>query len=121
MKIFNSTRKTPISDDARVRDTAKGRRQGLIDSPKMDIVLDVGRDSRILSMIHMFKMGYCIDVIWVCESMKAVDVRVAIAPSRLSDPSSWRLYMPKRPARYVIELGSGSAENTMEGDRIEFE
>ncbi len=120
MRIVNVSRGVCLAEDADMRDTADGRRKGLMDSPKADIVLDVGGDSRIRSMIHMFHMRYPIDVIWVSESMEAVDVRRGVVVSSIWDPRTW-FSTPKRPARYVVELGRGGVGDTKEGDNISFE
>jgi len=121
VRIVDETTGQQICPEAHMRDTAEGRRKGLMDSPEADIVLDIGHDSRLMSMIHMFNMRYGIGVIWVDSSMKAVDVRRHVPPSRLAHPGSWKMHMPKKPARYVIELGATKDWTCEEGDTVVFE
>ena len=118
--IVNETRGFAISADAQMRDTAEGRRKGLMGSERMDVVLKVAWDSRMLPMIHMFGMRYPIDVVWVNGRMEAVDVRRKVPLSRLLDPRTWRMYAPRTPARYVVEVGKGDIRDTAIGDKIAF-
>jgi len=120
MEIVNASRGFTISTDAQMLDTAEGRRRGLMGQDRMDVVLAVPWESRILPMIHMFKMRYPIDVIWVNRRMEAVDVRSGIRPSALSQPGTWRMYAPKAPAKYVVEIGAGDIRNTGAGDKLLF-
>ncbi|MFH0862590.1 MAG: DUF192 domain-containing protein [Candidatus Altiarchaeota archaeon] len=120
VEIVNETRGFVISADAQMRDTPEGRRKGLMGSERMDVVLKVAWDSRILPMIHMFGMRYPIDVVWVNGRMEAVDVRRGLPPSRILRPITWRMYAPKSPAKYVIEFGKGGIKDTAVGDRISF-
>ena len=120
MLIVNETKGFAISSDAEMRDTAEGRRKGLMGSERMDVVLKVAWESRLFSMIHMFGMGYPIDVIWADRDMVAVDVRRSVQPSRLARPGTWRMYAPKAPAKYVVEIGKGDVKDTKEGDRLRF-
>jgi uncharacterized protein len=120
VEIVNETRGFTISADAQVRDTAEGRRKGLMGSDRKDVILAVAWNSRLLPMIHMFGMKYPIDVIWVSKGMEAVDVRRQVPLSRLAQPGSWRMYAPKKPAKYVVELGAGDMKDTQAGDRILF-
>lgn len=55
--------------------------------------------SRHGSAIHMFFMRFSLDIIFADSDKKIVDM-VSIDP--------WKTYTPKAPARYVVELESGS-------------
>jgi uncharacterized membrane protein (UPF0127 family) len=120
MEIVNETKGFTISAGAEVRDTAEGRRRGLMGQDPKDVVLSVWRESSWLPIIHMFGMRYPIDVVWVNEKMEAVDVRRQIPPSKLTDPRTWRMHKPSAPAKHVIEIGAGDVKNTEKGDRIKF-
>jgi uncharacterized protein len=120
VEIRNETRGFSISKDAELRDTAEGRRRGLMGQERMDVVLSVWFDSRILPMIHMFGMRYPIDVLWVNSRMEVVDVRRGVPVSRLSSPSTWRMYAPAKPAKHVVEIAAGQIGATSAGDKISF-
>jgi len=81
-------------------------------SPDGGIILDQKADSRLDSAIHMLFMNFDIAVIWVNSRMEVVDTRWA---------RRWALaYLPKKPARYVIELQKDLLECYQPGDRLEF-
>jgi uncharacterized protein len=119
VEIINETRGFTISADAEMRDTAEGRRKGLMGSGRKDVILAVAWESRILPTIHMFGMNYPLDVIWVNKRMEVVDVRKGIPPSKLAEPATW-MHMPKAPAKYVIEIGKGDVKDTKVGDKLAF-
>lgn len=81
---------------------------------KAGLVLKIplGRGKRG-SAIHMFFMRIPLDVIFVDENLKIVDV-VSLDP--------WTTYTPKKAARFVIELEKGliNSSQTKIGDLIEF-
>jgi uncharacterized membrane protein (UPF0127 family) len=120
VEIVNETRGFTISADAQVRDTAEGRRKGLMGSGRKDVILAVAWESRMLPMIHMFGMNYPIDVMWVDKRMVAVDVRRQVPVSKLLKPSTWKMYAPSKAAKYVVEIGKGDLNGTEAGDRIRF-
>jgi len=52
--------------------------------------------------------------------MKVVDVKLNVMPFNPLKPSTWRMYRPSRPARYVIEIAKGMVGQTTVGDRLSF-
>ena len=68
----------------------------------------------------MFLMSYPLDVAWVDRDLVVVDIKPDIKPFNPFKPSSWRIYRPRKPAKYVIELGRGSLQGTVIGDSLEF-
>lgn len=116
---MNETSKGIICFDVELRDTTEGRRRGLMNSQKKDIVMDIGRDSRLFASIHMFHMNFPIDVIWVNSSFEVVDIRKQIKPSKIWNPRTWN-HMPKKKSRYIVELGKTKAYEIKEGDIIKF-
>jgi uncharacterized membrane protein (UPF0127 family) len=64
----------------------------------------------------MLLMTYPLDVIWADADMIVVDVQRGVLPVSPFKPGTWKTYKPKKPAKYVIELGLGSAEGTEPGD-----
>lgn len=71
------------------------------------------RDGRIDSSIHMLFVFFDLAVVWINEDGKVVDVRLA---------RKWRpAYLPKKPARYVLEMAAGRLGDFQIGDRVSFE
>jgi uncharacterized membrane protein (UPF0127 family) len=70
-------------------------------------------DSRLDAAIHMLAMWIDLTVVWINAAGAVVDVRRALR---------WRLaYVPRRPARYVLEISEAHLEDYQIGDQIRFE
>ncbi len=69
--------------------------------------------SRHGSAIHMFFMRFPLDIVFTNADKKVVDM-VSIDP--------WKMYTPKTPAKYVIEMEKGSINKfKLEiGDELDF-
>jgi uncharacterized protein len=65
------------------------------------------------SGIHMFFMRIPLDVIFLDEEKRVVDL-INLKP--------WQVYNPKKPARFVLELPEGTlkSSNTHIGDELDF-
>lgn len=120
MKIFNKTKKITLSSDAKYTNSLVGRMRGLMLSKKRDIVLDSRFDDIPSAAIHMLFMKYPIDVVWVNSKMVVVDLKERIEQFNPFKLGTWSIYKPKKPARYVIELGIGRLGTTGMGDEIKF-
>lgn len=71
------------------------------------------RDSRLEAAIHMLGMLMDLAVIWINTNMQVVDVRLA---------KRWHpLYIPKFPARYVLETNPERLQDFKIGDEIQFD
>jgi uncharacterized protein len=80
--------------------------------PGDGLVLVETSDSRLSTAIHMLFVFFDLGVIWVNNAGQVVDVRVA---------RPWRLaYVPRAPARYVIESDPAIVETIRIGDHIRF-
>lgn len=100
-----------ISDNefkARVVSTESTREKGLSGTthlPEGEAMLFVyGHDNRW--GVWMKDMHYAIDVIWLDESKKVVDFVTSVSPS-----SYPRVYVPSKPARYIVEVPSGTVKS----------
>lgn len=94
--------------------------RGLLFSKPADIVLVSPKEDIKYTSIHMFFMSYPIDVVWINSENKVVDVTKRVQPSSLHKPGTWRIYRPRKPAKYVLELGAGDAKDTTVDDVMEF-
>ncbi len=103
-----------ISGDVRLAKSIFARTKGLMLSKPDDLVLISPKEDISSSSIHMCFMRIPIDVIWLDSQKRVVDIRKNIPPNRL------RIYRPKKPAKYVVELGIGKIGNSEIGDIIEF-
>jgi uncharacterized membrane protein (UPF0127 family) len=120
MRIFNETKNLALSTDAKFANSFFLRLVGLMLSSRKDLVLVSPREDVVSSTIHMALMRYSIDVVWADSRKNVVDVAHDAPPLNLLKPATWRTYAPKKPAKYVIELGKGKAGTTEIGDKIKF-
>ncbi len=120
MRIINETNGNLVSQGAQVRDSFFGRFKGLILAQRKDIVLKSKKEGIKESSIHMCGMLYPLDVIWLDSHMEVIDVREDVKPFSLIRPKTWRIYSPRVPAMYVIELGTGVLGDVSVGDVLKF-
>ncbi|MFH0860952.1 MAG: DUF192 domain-containing protein [Candidatus Altiarchaeota archaeon] len=120
MKIVNTSRREVISGDAEIRRSFTGRLTGLMLSKKKDIVLESMREDTVSATIHMVLMRYPIDVIWLDSQKRAVDFQKDVKPFNPLKPGTWRTCKPKKPAKYVVELGRSRLGEIEVGDGFRF-
>ncbi len=81
-------------------------------NPEEGILLVSGHDSFLDSTIHMLFCFTDLAVIWINAARRVVDVRLA---------KKWApAYMPRRPARYVLEAHPSRLPEFCIGDQIDF-
>lgn len=77
------------------------------------LLLVQSRENRLDTAIHMLGVFMDLTVVWINGAGEVVDVCLA---------RRWRpIYIPKRPARYILEMASSRLEDFQIGDRVEFE
>ena len=77
------------------------------------LLLVQARDSRMDSSIHMFFVWMDLAVVWINSAGEVVDTCLA---------RQWRpAYIPRRPARYVLELAPERLGDFHIGEVVEFE
>ena len=77
------------------------------------LLLVQGKDSRLDAAIHMLAMWIDLGVIWINSQGEVVDTCLA---------RRWRpAYVPKSPARYILEMNVTHLSDFSVGDRITFE
>jgi uncharacterized membrane protein (UPF0127 family) len=82
-------------------------------SPEEGLLLVQSRDSRLDSAIHMIGVWIDLAVVWINSKQEVVDVRLA---------KSWRpAYIPKQPARYVLELSAERLDEFHPGEQVKIE
>jgi uncharacterized membrane protein (UPF0127 family) len=85
-------------------------RRGL--APGEGLVLVEGRESRLDSSIHMLFVFFPLAVLWLDNAGRVVDTQLA---------RPWRpVYLPREPARYIVEAAPALLDLVSIGDELEF-
>ncbi len=80
---------------------------------KEGLLLVQARQNRLDAAIHMFGVWTDLAIIWLNNEKEVVDCRLA---------RSWRpFYLPKHPARYILELSPERLTDFKVGDKLNFE
>ena len=88
-----------------------------------------GRNSGLLMVfgserkhgIWMFGMRFAIDIVFADREKRVVGVEHSAKPLGIN-PDTWRIYKPKKPCAYVLELPAGTIKRTGTeiGDMLDF-
>jgi len=70
--------------------------KGLMFSKRRNLIFDLGKETRIGAMIHMFFVFYPIDIYWLDRNKNIVDKRINLKPFTIA--------IPKKKARYIVEI-----------------
>ncbi|EEB73119.1 DUF192 domain-containing protein [Thermococcus sp. AM4] len=114
--IINETKGRAWHGRVELADTFLKRFKGLmlVGNVNYALVFVLPVESRLNASIHMFFMLSDIDVIWLDSTRRVVDFTTA---------RKWRVYTPKKSARYIIEgpVGLIRALDVGEGDLISWQ
>ncbi len=80
---------------------------------KQALILVAEKESIRETMIDLLFVFFPIDVLWLDKNKRVVDMRRSVKPFTF-------LIIPKRPAKYVVELKEGMANNINLGDELKF-
>lgn len=71
--------------------------------------------------IWMPFMRFPIDIVYIDSKKRVADVVEHAAPMTLN-PRTWKVFYPKRPAKYILELPAGAVKRAglKIGDELEF-
>jgi uncharacterized protein len=86
-------------------------RRRLKDNEALVFVND--KESYHESILDMLFVFFPIDVLWLDENKKVVDIRENVKPFSL-------FIRPKKPAKYVVELNKGTVKNIRINDTLKF-
>ncbi|MFP4112171.1 MAG: DUF192 domain-containing protein [Candidatus Woesearchaeota archaeon] len=114
--IKNLTTKKKIANGKRYADTFFKRMMGLMFTlPRIDEGLIFTFPKTMEASLHMFFVFYPIDILWLDEKKNVVDLRTNAIPFT-------PLIIPKKKAKYVIELPAYSIDysETEIGNKISF-
>jgi hypothetical protein len=121
--IKNKSSGKIITSKCEIADSFFSRLKGLmLSSSRKDLLLVFPKEGRLSSSIHMLFMNYPLDVLWINEKMKIVDVKKKIPPVNFLKRKTWKIYKPKEKAKYILELRIGKIEKSESkvGDEVEF-
>lgn len=119
--ITNRSRNRVLAEDAEVACSFWKKAKGLmLRKGPSPLLMRFGRDGR--HSIWMPLMRFPIDIIYIDKGRRVVDIKENCPPLRLLNPSTWRLFWPRKKARYVLEAEAGLARSTgtKVGDMLEF-
>lgn len=114
--IQNLTHPLPFPAQVGFCDSFLCRLRGLMFRNRLGLdeglLLVEGRDSRLDASIHMFFVPFDLAVFWIDSRLTVVDKVIA---------KSWKpAYLPKQPARYILEIHPERWGNYEIGDKVEF-
>ena len=114
MLIKNSTKKTIISENAKICKNISSIALGLMFSRKSKSLVFIFKKEKIVPL-HMFFVFYPIDVLFLNKNNIVVEIKENFKP--------FNFYNPKNKAKFVIELPKVTIKNskTEIGDKIEFQ
>jgi uncharacterized membrane protein (UPF0127 family) len=116
VQIENRDHPLPTPLKVRFCDTFFSRLRGLTFQTSLPLqkglLLVQSRDSRLDSAIHMLGVNFDLGVVWLSDNLEAVDLKIA---------RRWRpLYIPKEPARFVLEIHPQRLPEFHLGDKLYF-
>lgn len=123
MKIKNISNRKLIASDIEEARTSFQKSKGLMWRKNLPddygMLFDFGKDRK--EGFWMLFMKIPIDMIFINSGKEIVDIKHSIKHMSLN-PLTWRIYYPKKPARWVLEMKAGSMKRlkTKIGDNLEF-
>lgn len=109
---------------AAVADTADERKEGLGDRDELPISAGMlfVFDKSDSYAIWMKDMKFPIDIIWVGEDKKIVDIAENAVPEPKKKNDELKIYRPKAEAKYILEINAGLVRlhNLQVGDTVNF-
>jgi uncharacterized protein len=116
MYITNETKSKVLAKEIILCDNLWSSMRGLMLRKELEkgqaLIIDLHKDKN--ASIHMFLVGFPIDVIWLNSEKLVVDTAHDVKPNTITNPSKF--------ARYIIELPKGTFNEkpVSFGDRFSF-
>ena len=110
---------------AKIADEPKEQQTGLADYSSLG--LDEGMifvfDQSKRHTFWMKDMDFAIDIIWIDEAKKIVDIAPNVPPEPNKNEKELTRYKPKSDAKYVLEINAGisALHNLQISDQVSFE
>lgn len=117
MALVNKTRNIVLEKNVRIASNFFSQLKGLMfeAKKKFDYALVFPLHSKTIvgASIHCLFVFFPIDVIYLDENKKVVDVKKSVPP--------FALYrQPKKPSKYFVEVLAGKSSGTQIGDELEW-
>lgn len=111
--------------EAKVADKADERKKGLsgLDSLPLNQGMLFVFETKGNYVFWMKDVKFAIDIIWIDENKKVVDIAQNVAPEPKKDDNDLTLYRPRAEAMYVLETNAGlsTLHGLQIGDQVSFE
>ncbi|MBU0636014.1 DUF192 domain-containing protein [Candidatus Micrarchaeota archaeon] len=115
--LFNKSNPQTIMQKVRFANTLWQRFKGLMFLPKkrfdFALIFDFGSETQERASIHMLFVFFFISVVYLDAQKKVVDIKQNLRPGTL-------FYMPKKKARYLIELPPEKAKEIKLNDTLDW-
>jgi len=115
--LYNVTKNQEIIGNVRIADNFFTQTKGLMFERKKNfnyaLIFPLFLRSRTGAGLHMFFVFFSIDVLFLDEKKRVVEIAKRIRPFT-------PLYVPKKPSKYFIELPEGKSANIELGDEIKW-
>lgn len=117
MPLINSSSGKTIYEKARPAKGFYGKFKGLMFESRKNfdyaLVFDMIAESRLGSSIHMLFVFFPIDAVFLDSKKQVVDIALNLRPFALS-------FVPKKPAKFIIELPAGKTQGIKLGDKLDW-
>lgn len=77
------------------------------------VILVAKEESTMETTIDMFFVFFPIDVLWLNKEKEVIDIKRNVKPFM-------PMVIPRKPAKYVVELRKGVTNNIKTGDKVSF-
>ena len=115
--LYNKTKKQKIIEKVRHARGFLGMLKGLMFEKKerfdYALVFELPVEDRLSASIHTFFVFFPIDVVFLDNEKKVVDIAKNLKPFA-------PFFVPKKPAKYFIELPNGKTAGIERGNTIEW-
>jgi len=116
MQIKNITKNKEI--EAMIAKSPLALTRGLMFKKSGNMLLEFPFSAR--HGIWMLCMRYPLDLIFIDNQKQVAEIIKNVPPLTL-DPRTWKIYHPKKVARYVLEVEAGISKDYSIGDSLEFD
>ena len=126
MKIRNLTTKKDITETTEIARSSLRKALGLMFRSGLKrghgLLMEFTKPSKYAYSIWMLGMRFPIDIIFIGPDKKVTDVFENVPPLSFR-PSTWRVYSPTKPVKWIVEVSAGMARKsgTSVGDRLIFD
>lgn len=123
MKIINKTRNTVLADQVELATGIWHKTLGLMFrsdiADSAGFLMEFGNEG--FHGIWMLGMRFCIDLVFIDREKEVINIFDNLKPVSLN-PMTWKVYKPSKPAKWALELKSGSIrkKKTTVRDKLSF-